>query len=282
MQKTKVTALSHNIRCFIYANNMSRSQFASKLNDRMEIYGDDVKIYTTNDIWKYDSRNSMPKDSRALTAIAELIGKSLDELLTVYFSIEELKLSTENNEKNSPQVAFSRDWSIERLNELTEDDRNFALDLLGADVCEEGGKWYTDFYIGLRYNEGKTVTATLYYGIEYEHEKTVEWSWANHGELVEELDDEATIIEIKLCNEIFDKLWSIGFTEDCFCFRANSQDVIDDERLADANGCFVANVWLSIGREDLVELFTLNLERAKEKYERLVAESKQSSKNKPQ
>ena len=277
MKNKKVTALSHNIGNFIKINGLTRRQFADELDNIMSQYDDNNKIYTDKDVYGYESRSSKPDDNRVLVAMAQIIGKPLEDLLTVYFSSEELKL---------PQsIDFTwKPWGATTFNKLSEEEKNFILDLLSTDLQQDNERFYLVSDIILRYHEGKSVTATLYYGFNYEKEKTVEWTWTNYGKEMSEIGDdfgeesEAYLINKKLESEIFFKLWSIGLVDDFYCFKASADDY-SDESVSDTNGHFIANVWFAIDKKEMVKLLEIIAKRAKKEYKRLLKEYKQQSKN---
>ena len=265
----KVTPLSHNIRSFIWKNGMSRRQFADELNKKMESYGDYVKIYTEKDILGYETRSSKPDDDRALVAMAQIMCKPLEELLTKPFEMDEFALL--QNKKASVPI---KKWSMGAFNKLGEEDRNLILDLIATGTYMDNERFYTVLDIGLSYHEGKRVTATLYYGSDFEKEINFEWAWTDYGKEMEEFgglfeeEDEAYIIYRKLESELFDKLWNIGLIDDFYCFKATAEENYFEVG-RETNGHFVANVWFSIPQADMLRLLKLNVKRAKKEYERL-------------
>ena len=80
--KQEPSPFSKNIQAYIFANNLNRQDFADLINAYMAAYPDRGKIYSNNDVWTYERRGSLPKDMRALVAIAKIMGKPLEEVLT--------------------------------------------------------------------------------------------------------------------------------------------------------------------------------------------------------
>ena len=266
----KVTPLSHNIRNFIWKNCFSSRQFADKLNEELEIYGDDVKIYTEKDILGYETRGSRPDDDRALVAIAHIMRKPLEELLTRFYSMDEFEAL---QSKTVPVV--TKKWSMSTFNKLSEEEKNFILDIIATGLDKHNEKYYTVLDIQLSYHEGKFVTATLYYGNDYEKSRTVEWTWSEYGKEMEELggefeeEDEAYIIYRRLESDIFTTLWSIGLIDDFYCFKADTEKS-NLEITDNTNGHFIANVWFSIAQTEMKKLLKLIVKREKNVYESLL------------
>lgn len=264
MPKKNSGALGANIKSFIFGNDMSRSEFAELLNDALEKRGVDLSNggYDENDIWTYDSRGSMPRDVNVFAAIAEIIGKPLEDLLTREFTMEELKCDlAKRKQAVSPSPAWV-DWNIERLNELSESERNFILDLVSNGAYEEDGHWQSYFDILLRYNQGKTVTVTCRYG-DLSEEKTIEWSWNKFGSEVDFWNDEATVVERMINHEFIDKLYAIGLLYDFYCVRCDLEDLEIDDEGEKPDGYFVARVFYDISKSDIIEIIKLYIERLK-------------------
>ena len=263
-----LTPLSYNIRNFILKNGMSRRQFADEVNNVMENYGSEVKIYTEKDILGYETRGSRPDDDRALVAIAKTINKPLEELLTRFYSMEELALP-----QNKEVTVATKKWSMATFNKLSEAQKELILDIIATGLGQENEKLYAVLDIKLSYHEGKSVAATMCYGSNYEKIRTFEWTWIEYGKKMEELDcqfgdeDEAYIIYSRLESEIFTTLWSIGLIDDFYCFKADTEENFFENN---TNGHFFANVWFSITPAEMIKLLKLNVKRAKNEYERLL------------
>ena len=87
--KQEPSPFSKNIQAYIFANNLNRQDFADLINAYMAVYPDRGKIYSNNDVWTYERRGSLPKDMRALVAIAKIMGKPLEEVLTTVIPAEQ-------------------------------------------------------------------------------------------------------------------------------------------------------------------------------------------------
>lgn len=87
--KQEPSPFSKNIQAYIFANNLNRQDFADLINAYMAAYPDRGKIYSNNDVWTYERRGSLPKDMRALVAIAKIMGKPLEEVLTTVIPAEQ-------------------------------------------------------------------------------------------------------------------------------------------------------------------------------------------------
>lgn len=270
--------LSQNIRNFIYANNMSRADFANELNDRMHTCYNATKIYTSNDIWTYGWRGSQPKDGKALTAIAEIIGQPLELLLTITFEMNELRreMTTVTVNTTTPQPATDQTtlntWNINRLNELTEHEKDFVFNLVFSGVYDEHELWHSIFDVGMRYNQGKTVDATLFYGeddIDNEDKQKLTWSWLDYGENMQTFDDEAALLEIKLESDIVDKLYSIGLIKDFYCETCGFEELFADGHYCDIHQYFIVTVFFAIDRDEIIKIMKKGLERSKLKLEQL-------------
>lgn len=122
---------SKNIQNFIYVNSMNRQQFADEINNRLSVCDDSGEIYTNNDIWTYECRGSYPKNKRALKAIADILGKPLEDLFVTVFTREELLLVP-------PQTSTIKykNWQIELLNELNDLQREFLYALIAHGELE--------------------------------------------------------------------------------------------------------------------------------------------------
>ena len=266
MIKEKTTPFSHNIKNFIWQNYSSRRQFADALNEKMACYGEDVKIYTEKDIHGYETRGSCPEDNRALVAMAQIMEKPLEELLTKFFSMNELALPHCNKQPN-----VLKKWSMRTYNKLTEQEQNFILDLIETELCENNEKFYTALGVRLCYHEGKSVTATVYYGFEGEKELIVEWSWSDYGKEMEELgdefgeDDEVYLIYRKLEDVAFGKLWQVGLIDDFYCYKADV-DGNGFELEPDSAKRFVAVIDFEITRSEMQKLLELIVKRSKKEY----------------
>ena len=270
--------LSINIRHFIYANNMSRSDFAHELNDNMQKCGDTTKIYTSNDIWTYGWRGSQPKNGNALTAIAEIIGQPLELLLTVTFEMNELRReitmmpTSPTAPPSSADVQSSNTWNVTRLSELSEQEKDFVFNLIFSGVYDEHKLWHSTFDVGMRYNQGKTVDATLFYGeddIGTEDKLKLTWPWLDYGESMQNFDDEAALLEMKLENEIVDKLYSIGLIKDFYCETCGFDELFADSYYCDIHQYFIVTVFFAIDREEIIKVMEKGLERSKLKLEQL-------------
>ena len=220
--KQEPSPFSKNIQAYIFANNLNRQDFADLINAYMAAYPDRGKIYSNNDVWTYERRGSLPKDMRALVAIAKIMGKPLEEVLTTVIPAEQFApprrppqppVSARINPcrcsigeincrlLDMPEPLARRDaeeffrsrraWNIERLKELTEEQREFVYELVSNTETDDDGEIYAMCDVVLRYKRGRYVEATL--GSE-EAERIFRWDWLDYGKSVRECDDESEII----------------------------------------------------------------------------------------
>lgn len=254
--KKGLRPLAENIENFIYANDMNRQTFADELNCRLEGKGINEKIYSANDIWTYSCRGSLPRNEHVLAAISTIIGKSLEELLTTSFEMEELKRKTINNSCPTTPRLVDRTWRIERLEELTEAEQMFLWALIGDRIVDEDGKLCASLHIRLRYNQWKSVNATIYYGADKNaRELEYEWSWEEFSADMRELDDESFIIEMKLEDQLYDKLYSVGLVKRTFCYScAEDEDADEDNRFANTDGHFISEILFNIDTKEADEI----------------------------
>ncbi len=275
---------SANLRTFMYANDITRTKFADMLTNRTYTGEQDGKIYSSNDIWTYDSRGSLPKNGKALVAIAQIIQKPLEELLTNEFTQEQLKIAEslelteakksikphEDNLSSLPEgnrFSFPIDynvWNIERLKELTKEEQTILFALL--DSFEEADGRYCSFCdTSLEFQAGKNkVTATVFFGDEIQTEKSVSWDWNEYREYAQEASDEE-VIALRLENKLFEKFYNVGLIHDIYCSAY-------EDTLAEKNRYVICIRW-NLTLKERIELIETHLNKLQARLEQIREEN---------
>lgn len=287
--KQEPSPFSKNIQAYIFANNLNRQDFADLINAYMAAYPDRGKIYSNNDVWTYERRGSLPKDMRALVAIAKIMGKPLEEVLTTVIPAEQFapprlpqppvsarrQLSqidppiyerarmdccsfdmSEPLARRDAEEFFRsrRAWNIERLKELTEEQREFVYELVSNTETDDDGEIYAMCDVVLRYKRGRYVEATL--GSE-EAERIFRWDWLDYGKSVRECDDESEIIENKLESEFLKPFCEIGLLCGVACNSCPFDDMPAGYEGID--GYFIATFTFAVNHDDIIAILEQNL-----------------------
>lgn len=241
--------LSINLHNFILANELSRAQFADLLNEELAKLDPEYDPYTANDIWTFDSRKSLPKNPYALAAISRVIGKSLDDLIVKVFTLPQLirpdlkPFATESGPEN-----VYKDWNIELLDEMTDEQQDVLFHLVN-NAFKEDGIWRVDFLMDMTVNLGKEVLFNLHYGVDSEYCKTYAFEWTEFAELLQFYDgDIEPLAEFYALNSFLEPLDNYNIYSEMRAF-----DVTED-RLVNGLRYFDAAIFLSLDSNQIMQL----------------------------
>ncbi len=82
---------NRNFQTFILSNDLSNQKAADLINEEMaRLDAQNDRIYMANDVWTIVGRGSTPRNHLVMVAIANIIGKSLEDLIVHLYDMSDL------------------------------------------------------------------------------------------------------------------------------------------------------------------------------------------------
>lgn len=126
-----------NFQTFILSNGLSYQDAADMLNrELVRLDAKDERIYMSNDIWTIVGRGSTPRNHLVLVAIANVIGKPLDNLILNVYEMSDLyrpdlkKTKTKDSSASFDKNGVGNCNIAELFEQMSPEDRDFVLELV--------------------------------------------------------------------------------------------------------------------------------------------------------
>lgn len=278
----QVPNFNRNLQTFILSNDLSHQYIADRINEELtRLDPKNNRIYMSNDIWTIVGRGSTPRNHLVMVAIANIIGKSLEDLIVNVYDISDLRRSDVKKIPNinscmccEENVGVHYDIS-ELFEKMSPQDQDFALDLSCSMELENDSVFlYTLLEVDMPLDDLIDIRM-------YGHDGGFETSnlLSDWGAFATELKDCNYDPCAVLANWVKDPLL-YPFTEGlrvnvtpCSVTRYKENDVADGEQMKNA---YMVKMEVDLDRDSVLFLYEKSLEHLKQRIEEL--EKQKSSK----
>ena len=268
---------NRNFQTFILSNDLSNQDAADMINEELaRLDAKNERIYMSNDVWTIAGRGSTPRNHLVMVAIANIIGKSLEELIVNLYNtsdlyrpdLKQLKVQDISSPKACmccEKVKTNRNYDIAQLFEkMSPADQDFALELsslLEVDMPLDG---LIDIRMYL--HDGSSETSNLLS------------DWASFAIKLKDCDYDPCIVLANLVKDPLLYPFTEGLHVNVTPFsvtRYQEGDIADGEQMQNA---YMVKMKVDLDRKSVLFLYEHSLERAKKQLAELEAQQKQSEK----
>ncbi len=278
---------NRNLQTFILSNDLSHQYVADRINEEMaRLDAQNDRIYMSNDVWTIAGRGSTPRNHLVMVAIANIIGKSLEELILHLYDSSDLYRPDLHCAKTKTSPHISACMCCQK------DDADEHYDI--AELFEKMSAEYQNFVLELTYSmelEGDNVF--LYSLLEvdmplddlidirmYLHDGSSETSnllsdWDSFAIQLKDCDYDPCRVLANLVKEPLLYPFTEGLhvnAEPISVTRYQEENVTDGEPMQNA---YMVKMKVDLDRDGVIFLYERSLERAKRQLAELEEKQKQ-------
>lgn len=281
---------NRNFQTFILSNDLSNQDAADMINEELaRLDAKNERIYMSNDVWTIAGRGSTPRNHLVMVAIANIIGKSLEELIVNLYDTSDLyrpdlkqsklkDMPPKNASMCCEKVKTDKKYDIAALFEkMSSADQDFALELSYSMELENDSVFLyslldvdmpLDGLIDIRMylHDGSSETSNLLS------------DWASFAIQLKDCDYDPCAVLANLVKDPLLYPFTEGLHVNVTPFsvtRYQEGDIADGEQLQNA---YMVKMKVDLDRDSVLFLYERSLERAKKHLAELEAQQKQCEK----
>ena len=293
----KIPNFNQNFQTFILGNNIGYQTAADLINREMaKLDEKNQRIYMANDVWTIVGRGSTPRNHLVMVAIANIIGKSLEDLIVNLYDMSELRRveSTRPVRNAEPQNDIyamrsescmmvwdesmaSRSCRIAKLfDEMGPENKTLVLDL-ASNIEMEGKVTYLSLLVETDMPLDDDVNILVHYNNENGRPESVPVYWCDFAERLQECDSDPSATIARFVHDRFLCCFENDLHVDVTPCDVSRYYDEDENGYELANG-YLIKMRLGLTRRDVIFLYEQSLQHLKQRLAKLEKERENNKK----